>query len=127
VQPRRPSREGPNRNWRSAQQKVRLPSSGHLKEHWPAIRKQLFSGTYTPQPVRRVEIPKPDGGVRKRSIPTPLQYLHHRLLDEPIQDRRERTSYSTNWTRSWSGADTGSHDMRMMATFTSAVGGPANE
>jgi RNA-directed DNA polymerase len=43
---------------------------GHLKEHWPAIREQLFSGTYTPQPVRRVEIPKPDGGVRKLGIPT---------------------------------------------------------
>jgi RNA-directed DNA polymerase len=36
--------------------------SGHLKEHWPAIREQLLSGTYRPQPVRRVEIPKPDGG-----------------------------------------------------------------
>ena len=36
----------------------------HLKQHWPAIREQLLSGTYKPQPVRRVEIPKPDGGVR---------------------------------------------------------------
>ena len=41
-----------------------------LKEHWPAIRGQLLSGTYKPQPVRRVEIPKPDGGVRKLGIPT---------------------------------------------------------
>jgi len=39
--------------------------SGHLKEHWPAIREQLLNGTYTPQPVKRVEIPKPNGGVRK--------------------------------------------------------------
>src|ERR1051325_1031677 len=30
-----------------------------LKQHWSAIREQLLSGTYTPQPVRRVEIPKP--------------------------------------------------------------------
>jgi RNA-directed DNA polymerase len=46
--------------------------SGHLKQHWPAIREQLWSGTYEPQPVRRVEIPKPDGGVRKLGIPTVL-------------------------------------------------------
>jgi RNA-directed DNA polymerase len=42
-----------------------------LKQHWPVIREQLLSGTYKPQPVRRVEIPKPDGGgVRKLVIPT---------------------------------------------------------
>ena len=33
----------------------------HLKEHWPAIRAQLLDGTYKPQPVRRVEIPKASG------------------------------------------------------------------
>ena len=38
----------------------------YLKQHWPAIREQLLNGTYEPKPVRRVEIPKPDGGgVRK--------------------------------------------------------------
>jgi RNA-directed DNA polymerase len=37
----------------------------YLKQHWPAIREQLLNGTYEPRPVRRVEIPKPDGGVRK--------------------------------------------------------------
>src|SRR6202011_2003835 len=42
----------------------------YLKQHWPAIREQLLNGTYKPQPVRRVEIPKPDGGVRKLGIPT---------------------------------------------------------
>jgi RNA-directed DNA polymerase len=42
----------------------------YLKQHWPAIREQLLSGTYEPKPVRRVEIPKPDGGVRKLGIPT---------------------------------------------------------
>ena len=37
----------------------------HLREHWPNIRAQLLEGTYQPQPVKRVEIPKPDGGIRK--------------------------------------------------------------
>jgi RNA-directed DNA polymerase len=46
--------------------------SDYLKQHWPAIREQLLNGTYEPRPVRRVEIPKPDGGVRKLGIPTVL-------------------------------------------------------
>ena len=42
----------------------------YLKQHWPAIREQLLNGTYEPKPVRRVEIPKPDGGgMRKLGIP----------------------------------------------------------
>src|SRR5215472_9830271 len=40
----------------------------HLKQHWPVIREQLLNGTYAPKPVRRVEIPKADGGVRKLGI-----------------------------------------------------------
>jgi len=43
---------------------------GYLKQHWLDIREQLLSGTYQPQPVRRVEIPKLDGGVRKLGVPT---------------------------------------------------------
>jgi RNA-directed DNA polymerase len=41
----------------------------YLQQHWPVIREQLLVGTYEPKPVRRVEIPKPDGGVRKLGIP----------------------------------------------------------
>ncbi|MFC2172880.1 group II intron reverse transcriptase/maturase [Acidobacteriota bacterium] len=42
----------------------------YLREHWPTIREQLLKGTYAPQPVKRVEIPKPAGGVRKLGVPT---------------------------------------------------------
>jgi RNA-directed DNA polymerase len=44
--------------------------SDYLKQYWPEIREQLLNGIYEPKPVRRVEIPKPDGGVRKLGIPT---------------------------------------------------------
>jgi retron-type reverse transcriptase len=38
--------------------------AAHLKAHWESIRAKLEAGTYQPSPVRRVEIPKPSGGVR---------------------------------------------------------------
>src|SRR3981189_3121098 len=41
----------------------------YLEQHWSAIREQLLSGTYKPKPVKRVEIPKPEAGVRKLCIP----------------------------------------------------------
>lgn len=47
----------------------------YLEAHWPNIREQLLRGTYKPQPVRRVEVPKPDGGMRKLGIPTVLDRL----------------------------------------------------
>lgn len=45
---------------------------GYLKHYWVSIRTQLLAGTYRPKPVRRVEIPKPDGRMRKLGIPTVL-------------------------------------------------------
>jgi hypothetical protein len=41
----------------------------YLREHWPSLRSQLLEGTYQPRPVKRVEIPKPEGGVRKLGVP----------------------------------------------------------
>ncbi|WDL98362.1 hypothetical protein [Alicyclobacillus sp. ALC3] len=46
----------------------------YVQTHWADIRQQLFMGTYKPQPVRRVEIPKPGGGQRKLGIPTVNSY-----------------------------------------------------
>src|SRR4030081_1201306 len=63
----------------------------YLKQHWPAIREQLLNGTYEPQPVRRVEIPKPDGGVRKLGIPTVLDRLIQQAILQVLQGRWDPT------------------------------------
>ena len=58
----------------------------YLKQHWPAIREQLLNGTYEPKPVRRVEIPKPDGGgVRKLGIPTVLDRFIQQAVMQVLQ------------------------------------------
>jgi len=63
-----------------------------LKQHWPAIREQLLSGTYKPQPVRRVEIQKPDGGgVRKLGIPSVLDRFIQQAVMQVLQRKWDRT------------------------------------
>jgi RNA-directed DNA polymerase len=51
-----------------------------LKEHWPDVRARLEAGTYQPQPVRRVAIPKPSGGTRSLGVPTALDRLIQQAL-----------------------------------------------
>ncbi len=73
--------------------------SVHLKQHWPAIREQLLSGAYEPKPVRRVEIPKPDGGVRKLGIPTVLDRVIQQAVLQAVQKQWDRTfsDHSYGW------------------------------
>jgi len=52
----------------------------HLKRHWPSIRTRVLDGSYIPHPVRRVDIPKPQGGVRTLGIPT----LQDRLIQQAL-------------------------------------------
>jgi len=63
----------------------------YLKRHWPKIRDQLLLGTYRPQPVKRVEIPKPDGGVRKLGIPTALDRFIQQAVQQVLGARWDRT------------------------------------
>ena len=56
----------------------------HLKRHWEVIRDKLLKGTYEPRPVRRVEIPKPNGGMRVLGIPTVQDRVVQHLLVQAL-------------------------------------------
>ncbi len=63
----------------------------YLRKHWPSIRSRLLDGTYQPQPVKRVEIPKPDGGVRKLGVPCVVDRLIQQALLQVLQERWDPT------------------------------------
>ena len=58
---------------------------GYLKEHWPETKFRLFDGTYEPQPVRRVEIPKASGGIRPLGVPTVLDRFIQQAVMQVLQ------------------------------------------
>jgi len=91
-------------NLRKAWQRVRANKGGpgvdglniaatanYLRAHWPRIRDRLLEGTYVPQPVKRVEIPKPTGGVRKLGVPCVVDRLIQQALLQILQPSWDHT------------------------------------
>ena len=64
---------------------------GYLCKHWPTIKEHLLRGTYKPQPVKRVEISKPDGGVRRLGIPTVMDRFIQQAILQVLQGRWDST------------------------------------
>jgi|SRR5208283_4394714 len=90
----------------------------YLRENWPNIRSQLLEGTYQPQPVKRIEIPKPDGGIRKLGVPCVVDRQEVRKQTSPLRlsyrwlvflscatgwkpARTHRPSFPMQLTKSW--------------------------
>ncbi len=69
----------------------------YLKRHWPSIREQLLQGSYRPQPVRRVSIPKPGGGERHLGIPTVLDRFLQQALMQVLQAEWDETFSASSY------------------------------
>ena len=82
----RSNRGGPGVDGMTVEQ---LP--GYLREHWRRIRAELMAGRYQPQAIRRVELPKPGGGVRQLGIPTVLDRLIQQALHQVLEPVFEPT------------------------------------
>ena len=72
----------------------------YLKEHQQELKNRILRGKYTPSPVRRVEIPKPDGGVRKLGIPTAISQNTHVYMETvETSENKENKSDKDGSTR----------------------------
>ena len=69
----------------------------HLKQHWPTIKAKLLAGGYIPSPVRRVDIPKPQGGVRMLGIPTLTDRLIQQALHQVLSPIFEPTFSASSY------------------------------
>jgi len=76
----------------------------HLRAHWLSIRDKLEAGTYQPSPVKRIEIPKPNGGIRLLGIPTVqdrlIQQAMHQALSREYELTFSENSYGFRKNRS---------------------------
>jgi RNA-directed DNA polymerase len=63
----------------------------YLKEHWPRLKQALVEGTYQPQPVKRVEVPKPQGGIRKLGVPTVVDRFIQQAVMQGLQAQWDPT------------------------------------
>src|SRR3954452_24557316 len=94
------SRENLERAWKRVRSNKGSPgvdgmtidnARDYLREHWPSIRSQLLEGVYQPQPVKRVIIPKPDGGVRMLGVPCVVDRLIQQALLQVLQEQWDPT------------------------------------
>lgn len=68
-----------------------------LTTQWPRIREELLNGSYQPKPVRKVEIPKPDGGMRQLGIPTVLDRLIQQCILQILQPQWDPTFHPNSY------------------------------
>ncbi len=68
-----------------------------LKVHWPVVEEALLAGTYQPQPVRRVDIRKQDGGIRTLGVPTVVDRLIQQALNQVMQPIFEPTFSASSY------------------------------
>lgn len=79
----------------------------HLSEHWDSIKAKLKAGTYVPAPVKRVEIPKPGGGVRLLGIPTVVDRWVQQMLLQVLTPIFDPGFHPSSWGFR---PDRGAHD-----------------
>ncbi|MGG2142679.1 reverse transcriptase domain-containing protein [Symbiopectobacterium sp. RP] len=70
----------------------------HLKHQWPELRSNLLAGRYKPQPVRRVDIPKPEGGTRQLGIPTVMDRFIQQAVMQVLQSQWDPTFSESSYS-----------------------------